>query len=90
MASQAVKVSLDLIETARESARWADRSVAGQIEHWAKLGRSVETSLSEPAARALKRSGGNADAEFETPEERAQVAEILARLRDTMPSEEVA
>jgi hypothetical protein len=37
-----VKLSGSLLRAARESAEVACRSTAGQIEYWAKLGRSVE------------------------------------------------
>ena len=38
-----VKLSDELVESAREEAANTDRSITGQIEHWAKIGRSVET-----------------------------------------------
>ena len=43
-ASASVKLSAALLNAARESADIACRSTAGQIEYWAKLGRSVELS----------------------------------------------
>jgi len=50
-----VRVSDSLSEAAREAAEWSDRSVAGQIEHWAKLGRSVEAALSTSEIESLKK-----------------------------------
>jgi hypothetical protein len=41
-ASGSVKISGGLLHAARTSAELACRSTAGQIEYWAKLGRSVE------------------------------------------------
>lgn len=39
-----VKLPIDLVEQAREAAQPLRRSVAGQIEYWATLGRVVEHS----------------------------------------------
>ena len=38
----AVKVSSDLVMAAEQEARVWSRSMAGQIEHWARLGRAIE------------------------------------------------
>lgn len=51
-----VKLSDELVESAREEAANTDRSITGQIEHWAKIGRSVETVLRHQEVQALKRS----------------------------------
>lgn len=51
-----VKLSDELVESARKEAADTDRSITGQIEHWAKIGRSVETVLRHKDVRALKRS----------------------------------
>jgi hypothetical protein len=51
-----VKLSDELVESAREEAANTDRSITGQIEHWAKIGRSVETVLKHQEVQALKRS----------------------------------
>jgi hypothetical protein len=44
---------------ARLEAEAAERSITGQIEHWAKLGRAVETVLTYSESRAVKVSQGN-------------------------------
>lgn len=49
----AVKLSDALIAEAREAADLGNRSVAGQIEHWARLGRAVEQDLASPALREV-------------------------------------
>lgn len=59
MPAVAVKISAELSELAKAAAAQADRSLAGQVEHWAKLGRAIETKLPAPAAHALKQSGGD-------------------------------
>jgi hypothetical protein len=52
-----VKLSGPLLRAARESAEVACRSTAGQIEYWAKLGRSVEEGglTTMDAQRAISR-----------------------------------
>lgn len=49
-----VKLSDDLVSAARTEARSADRSITGQIEHWAKLGKAVERFLDGSVVRLLK------------------------------------
>ena len=49
-----VKLSDDLVASARKEAASTDRSITGQIEHWAKIGRSVETVLRHQDVQALK------------------------------------
>jgi hypothetical protein len=56
---QPVKVGDALIEAARAAAEDNHRSMAAQIEHWALLGRAVETALTLGDAVALKRSEGS-------------------------------
>lgn len=55
-----VKLSDELVESARKEATSTDRSITGQIEHWAKIGRSVEAVLGHEHVRALKVSPGQA------------------------------
>ena len=55
---QPVKISDELILDARLTAEVADRSIAGQIEFWAQLGRAIEPLLEGSRALALRRAGG--------------------------------
>ena len=55
--SQPVKLSDALVLDARLTAGTTERSIAGQIEFWAKLGRAVEPLLQGVQAMALSRSG---------------------------------
>ena len=55
--SQPVKISDELIVDARLTAEIAERSIAGQIEFWAQLGRSIEPLLEGSRALALRRAG---------------------------------
>lgn len=52
---QPVKLSDSLVQAARDVAPDADRSIAGQIEHWARLGRAAESRLSVDEAVRWKR-----------------------------------
>jgi ParD-like antitoxin of type II bacterial toxin-antitoxin system len=44
----------DVIRDLKHEARIADRSMAGQIEHWVKLGKAVEAALGSSEIRAVK------------------------------------
>jgi hypothetical protein len=50
-----LKLSDDLVNEARHEAAAADRSLTSQIEHWAQLGRRVESALRHEDVLALKR-----------------------------------
>lgn len=55
--SQPVKISDELMRDARLTAEIAERSIAGQIEFWAQLGRAIEPLLEGNRALALRRAG---------------------------------
>lgn len=55
--SQPVKLSDDLVLQARTVGAVARRSIAGQVEYWARLGKSIEPLLRGDRALALQRSG---------------------------------
>lgn len=55
--SQPVKLSDTLVLDARLTGEVAERSIAGQIEFWAKLGRAVEPLLQGVQVMALSRAG---------------------------------
>jgi len=44
----------DVIRDLKHEAQIADRSMAGQIEHWVKLGKAVEAALGSSEIRAVK------------------------------------
>ena len=54
--SQPVKLSDALVLDARLAGESLERSIAGQVEFWAKLGRAVESLLQGKQALALCRS----------------------------------
>ena len=54
-----VELSDELVDEARGVAAWDHRSLSGQIEYWAAMGRAVEAHLPGHAvARLLKRMEG--------------------------------
>jgi hypothetical protein len=80
--SQPVKLSDELVLDARVTAEVANRSIAGQIEFWAQLGRAIEPLLDGARAMALRRAGKTRSlsecfATVDSPEGRRRVAEYL-------------
>ena len=55
--SQPVKLSDELVLDARLIGELTERSIAGQIEFWAQLGRAIEPLLQGSRALALRRAG---------------------------------
>ena len=55
--SQPVKISDSLILDARLTGQATERSITGQIEFWAKLGRAIEPLLQGDQVLALCRAG---------------------------------
>ena len=72
-----VKISDELVRQAREEAKAADRSITAQIEHWAKLGRSVERALRHDDAIALKQTDGDIEKAFPAPVTRESILALL-------------
>jgi hypothetical protein len=54
--SQPVKLSDALVLDARLAAKEQERSIAGQVEYWAKLGQSIDGMINGRQAAALRRS----------------------------------
>jgi hypothetical protein len=54
---QPVKLSDQLVLDARLTGEVSERSIAGQVEFWARLGRAVEGVLRSDQVLALKRVG---------------------------------
>jgi hypothetical protein len=81
--SQPVKLSDALVLDARQTSGVAERSIAGQIEFWARLGRAVEPLLNGDQALALRRTGdaqplSSLLATVDTTQGRKRVADFLA------------
>ena len=83
--SQPVKLSDELVLDARLVSEVAERSIAGQIEFWAQLGRAIEPLLEGDKALALRRAGAVRPLSaclqaVDSPEGRARVTEHLRSL----------
>ena len=72
-----VKLSDELVQLARAEADAASRSLAAQVEHWARLGRAAEAVLQHGDALALKASGGDAGRAFPEEPRREVVLSLL-------------
>jgi hypothetical protein len=79
---QPVKLSDALVEAARAEAATAQRSIAGQIEHWAALGRMVEPGLKTSAVHALKTGESSLQQALPPADEGAAILAALARAMD--------
>ena len=80
---QPVKLSDALVLDARLTGQVAERSIAGQIEFWANLGRAIEPLLQGARALALCRAGAGrplsaALASADSAAGRRRVADYLA------------
>lgn len=80
--SQPVKVSDTLVLDARLTGEVTERSIAGQIEFWARLGRAIEPLLRGDKALALRRAGDSRPLSeclrsVDSPAGRQRVAEHL-------------
>ncbi len=80
--SQPVKLSDRLVLNARTVGKLSERSIAGQIEFWARLGRAVESILRTGDLLSLKAQGDAVDAaerldSVDSPAGRARVAAVL-------------
>jgi hypothetical protein len=79
---QPVKVSDALLLDARRTGELAERSIAGQIEYWATLGRAIEPLLRGDQALALRRAGAAKPlsqivAEVDSPTGRQRLQPVL-------------
>lgn len=81
--SRPVKLSDELVLDARLTAEIAQRSIAGQVEYWARLGRAIEPLLQGAQALALCRAGATRPLSeclesVDSPDGRQRVVEHLA------------
>ena len=79
---QPVKLSDELVCDARATAEISQRSIAGQIEFWAAIGKSLEPLLRGDRAMALRQAGSvrslsEAMAEVDSPAGRQRVSDYL-------------
>lgn len=81
---QPVKLSDELVDDARAVVPFSQRSIAGQIEFWAGLGKSIEPLLRGDRSMLLQRSGSErplsqAIAEVDTAKGRKKVDAYLKK-----------
>lgn len=77
-----VKISDELVAAAQHEAGAAGRSTTKQIEHWAEIGRVVETLLRVPQVLALKRAGADSKSVLAAPEARAAISAVIDTLAE--------
>ena len=80
MSHVTIKIGAEFGVEAKKAAAAADRSLAGQMEHWAKLGRAAERILPTTLAGILKQTGANAE---ESPELRRAVLDAVNSFAQT-------
>lgn len=78
-----VKLSDELVREARDEARIVNRSITGQIEHWASLGKAVEMMLKMPDIRALKHRQFPEDESSTASDIRSRVLDAIHRVVST-------
>ncbi len=80
----AVKLSDEIVKDARREARLMKRSIAGQVEYWASLGRSIENSglFSVEQVRAVL--NGEGSVQHLTPAEGALYLELLSQKLESL------
>lgn len=83
--SQPVKLSDGLVLDARLMGEIERRSIAGQVEYWARLGKAIEPLLEGAQAVALQRSGNVTPLSalldsVDGPEGRRRVSDHLERM----------
>lgn len=80
---QPVKISDSLVEAARMIAPYSHRSIAGQIEFWASLGKALEPLLRGDSAMSIQKAGtekslSESISEVDTPKGRKQLQTYLS------------
>lgn len=87
--AQSVKIADDtLVDDARVMAELQSRSLAGQITHWARIGRAIERSGRFDHVRLSRVLAGEAETTALTPEEKAAWSErFLVKMSEPGPAE---
>ena len=88
--AKSVKFADDaLIDAARAEAELQSRSLAGQITHWARIGRAIERSGGFDHARLSRVLSGELETTALSAEEKAVWAErFLAKMSEPGPDED--
>jgi hypothetical protein len=75
--ASAVKLSDEMVALARREARLMKRSIAGQVEYWASLGRAIEAAGLLDAARVRAVLEGEGSVHGLDPEQTRLYLELL-------------
>jgi hypothetical protein len=84
----AIKLTDDFVELARGEGRVMGRSIAGQVEHWARLGRALERApgFDYERIRAVLSAQASFDA-LGADEQTVALAALEAELEQPLPAE---
>ena len=90
--SQSIRLSDDLIKAAKRQAKLFHRSPPQQVEHWAAIGRVMETALSYPAQEKVVQTASREDldealAAVGTPEGIGRAQEVIRRTSSQIVSQ---
>jgi len=81
-----IKLSGELVKEARQSAKIFHRSLTGQIEHWAVLGRVIESQMpGDSVARLLERTGTMKISRVADASQRQDIAAVLSEFLEQSP-----
>jgi hypothetical protein len=87
--SMPVRLSDNLMDLAKQAAEGATRSLTAQVEHWALIGRAVESALDHASLAGLKASGGKLAAAFPDASARSAVLQAIAQAVRSIDRDEV-
>jgi len=82
-----LKVSDSLFAVAKEEAQATQRSITGQVEHWARLGRAVEAVLAHQELLTLKQAGELLAPLYPSAARRREVHELLTEIASSTDRE---
>lgn len=86
MPAVAIKISEEVAELVRRAATASDRSMAGQVEHWARLAMEVEDRATVTEVNAIKGMRGDS-AHISDADLRERVDRIIGEFRSTGSAE---
>ena len=82
-----LKVSDSLFAVAKKEAQATERSITGQIEHWARIGRAVEAILAHQELLTLKQVGELLTPLYPSAAQRREVHDLLTGIAATADRE---
>jgi len=86
--AQSIKISDEEMEVVRREAKLASRSIAGQITHWLRIGRSIERSPQFTYAHVRDALEGRRSPDALTGEEQeVYVEDLLAAAGEPTPEQ---